>query len=312
MLHDDNANPDGFNPDHPDVWSQDHHMPFANRTVTWVFTLIGIVLLGALAVLLPFSSTENPPRQQGDTSILVNVDPSTGEEVGFLAKIFNDMTQGIKTNLPHVDTPIETFVRMEDMFNDMEDYNDDYNFSFRDTLDSEIIGARGKRVGTLYDILVNRGTGEAKAIIISEEDQYYDQKLVNLRFQKIRYQEPDGDTLINVTEEQIDQRKNFDYTRYDKDTYVSLKNLRNGQIVDDHGEYVGEIDGLIYQNEEVQDVYFFVKQSLTPLGQARLFNVPFESVNLVEGPGGFDIKLSKEETRALARALYSNKGDGMN
>ncbi len=85
---------------------------------------------------------------------------------------------------------------------------------------------------------------------------------------------------------------------------VSLRHLRDGQVLDYQGKVAGEVEAIIYQNAEAQDIYFKLKPRLVGESQAKLYGLPLEAFDLTTNRDGYDIKLSKEQTASLAEVLY--------
>ena len=298
-----------------EVWSQEHHNTFANRTISTVFWTIGIVAVLVIAGFM-FSAQDSSQGTQsasettasGDTNLSVNVDANPAEEVGLIAQIFHGLFG--TENLEPFDlnkSPVNEMAELETLYNMQENVDDGYRMSFYDVLNGDIISSEGENAGNLHDIIIDKETGEAKAIVIEKDKRVFDRELGTLSFSQVLSQELDGDTQLTITETTFDAKTEFDYANIDYDRYISLRSLEDGQVIDDKSEYVGEIDALIYQNAEVQDVYFYVDPSLTPHGRANLVKIPFEELNVVKNASGFDIQLSTEKTRELAASLYPTK-----
>lgn len=298
-----------------EVWSQEHHNTFANRTISTVFWTVGIVVVLVIAGFM-FSAQDssqgtqsaNETTASGDTNLSLEVDANPNEEVGLIVKMFHGLfgTENMEA-LDLNKSPVNEMAELETLYNMKENQDDGYRMSFHDVIDGQIISAEGERAGNLHDIIINKETGDARAIVIEKDKTVFDRELGTLSFSQVLSQEPDGDTQLTITETTLDANTEFDYDSINYDEYISLRSLRDGQVVDDKNEYVGEIDALIYQNAEVQDVYFYVDPSLTPNGNVNLVKIPFEELNVVKNASGFDIQLSTEKTRELAASLYPTK-----
>ena len=300
-----------------EVWSQEHHNTFANRTISTVFWTIGIVAVLVIAGFM-FSAQDSSQGTQsasettasGDTNLSVNVDANPAEEVGLIAQIFHGLFG--TENLEPFDlnkSPVNEMAELETLYNMQENVDDGYRMSFYDVLNGDIISSEGENAGNLHDIIIDKETGEAKAIVIEKDKRVFDRELGTLSFSQVLSQEPDGDTQLTITETTLDAKTEFDYANIDYNQYISLRSLEDGQVIDDKSEYVGEIDALIYQNAEVQDVYFYVDPSLTPHGRANLVKIPFDELNVVKNASGFDIQLSTEKNQRISRISLPNKGE---
>ena len=295
-------------PHNTDMISQDHHHPFARRSVTTVFLVIGGVILLASSVYFLGSSDEsseqityNDNKENTEYKAYIDlpgdkVDTAIAESVD---QFFNVEPEDV---IPGSD--IDNVVDVTNFINAQSQIEDkNYRNSFYSFIDSSVKAASGEKVGELHDILIDKNSGEAIAIVI-DDDSLFQTDLNLLSFEEVKYQEDDGDMLANITESDMLSRQEFDYSMLENSDYISLKNLESGQVFDDKGEYVGEIDALIYRDAEVNKVYFSLKQALTPGNSEVTFQYPFEQLNIVKSPDGYDIKLSSEETRKLAAALF--------
>lgn len=176
--------------------------------------------------------------------------------------------------------------------------------SLYDAINSKVYDEDGALSGSLYDILVNKETGQAQAVIVREDETRYGRDLKAIGFERVMKQKTDGDVTLNVTERQVEGAPEFEYETIKRENYVSLRNLQDGQILDYQGEVAGEIDAVIYENAEAGNIYFTLRKALTPNGAPSTFSIPFSEVKIVENPDGYDIQLNKEQTEALAATLF--------
>lgn len=291
-----------------DVISNEHHHPYARRSITTFFTIIGIIILFLSGVFFFRPSSDNEPKNvtynEGDTTYQADL-KLPGDEVdnaiaGAVDKFFDVEPQNVipgeavnsvidVTNYINVRTQTERVV---------------YQNSFYNVMDSAVDDVNGEKIGELSDIVINKDTGDATAIIMDREDSLYQSDLDAISFEEIRYKDDNGDFVTTVTEKDITNRQDFDYTMLG-DQHVSLKNLESGQVFDDKGKYVGEIDALIYRDAEVNNIYFSLKPSLTPRNREMTIKYPFDDLNIIESPDGYDVHLSTEETRQLAELLLA-------
>lgn len=125
-------------------------------------------------------------------------------------------------------------------------------------------------------------------------------------------QQSGGDVQSKFTEdkleEKLEEKPEFYYNNnYDNERYFSLRHLRGGQVLDFEGNVAGQIDTVIYENAEAQNIYFSLKPVLNPLNSPVRFGIPYQAVDVIENPDGYDIQLSKKQTINLAEKLYSQK-----
>jgi len=180
---------------------------------------------------------------------------------------------------------------------------DEYRHSVRDVVGSEVYGVNGEKAGSIFDILVNKETGQARAIIVNDDDARYERDLTAIGFKNVIKQQSDGDVSVTMAEEKVEDKPDYNYSSIEDTNYVSLRNLYDGQLIDFEGNVTGQIDAVIYENAEAQNVYFTLRATLAQALGARTFALPFDEVNIIESADGYDIKLTKEQTLALAQHL---------
>ncbi len=185
----------------------------------------------------------------------------------------------------------------------------EYRHSLYDVFGSRVFDRNGNGAGSVYDILVNKKTGKARAIIIREDESRYARDLSAVDFRNVWKQEEGGEAMVKLTEEQIEQDPEFNYADLNKDDYISLRHLQGGQLLDMDGKVAGDIDAVIYQNAEAQNIYFTLRPVLAQYGISK-FQIPFDKVKIVESPDGADIQLSKKQTEELARLLFERERAG--
>ena len=256
----------------------------------------------------PAASNGNAPASQNE---------GEGAIHNFVESLVSGAKDGIAKNDPApynfdtsdssagaVNSTMDAMVAMEQNKNRFANLDDGYRHSLNDVLGSEIRGSDGSVAGELHDVIIDIQTGKAQAIIVDKESAYYDRDLTALTFKAIATQEEDGDVRANITDDQIDQRRKFDYATLNQDQYVSLKDLREGQILDFENKVVGQVQAVIYENASANQIFFALQPSMVPAGKARVYGMSYTEMNVVKNPDGFDIKLSKDQTEELAKLLY--------
>jgi sporulation protein YlmC with PRC-barrel domain len=163
---------------------------------------------------------------------------------------------------------------------------------------------RGENAGKIQDILIDKSTGRAQAILVREDNSFYAQDLALLEFDTVQSQEEDGDIHITISEDTLEQQPDFNYDALRQDeNFLSLQNLERGQVLDVDGNVVGNIENVFYRNAEVQRIYFRIAPALVPAGGDQILSLPYESGEIVDTADGFDIQLTRDQTIALAEAL---------
>ena len=179
-----------------------------------------------------------------------------------------------------------------------------YRHSAHDAIGSNVIGKDGEKSGHVFDILVHKETGIGKAIIVQEDESRYGRDLTAINFRKVRKTQNDGDTFLTIAEDTLEQKPEFDYGDNQPEDYISLRRLRDGQVLDMDGKLVGQIDAVIYQNAKAQSIYFKLRPLLAAQGPDD-FKIPFKELKVVENPDGLDVQLSAKQTKAMAQQVLN-------
>lgn len=183
---------------------------------------------------------------------------------------------------------------------------DNYRHSVFDVVGSEVYGRKGGKVGEVYDILVNKDTGKAKVIVMNDDESRYERDLTALRFKNILKQHKDGGVMMTISEETIEDTPDFLYSSIGDTNYISLRALRDGQLLDFEGKVTGQIDAVIYENAEAHNIYFTLRPNLAQRVVTKFF-LPFDEAQIIESIDGYDIKLTEEQTVELAEQLFKAK-----
>jgi len=311
--------------------------PFARRSVRMFFTLILILFCAGLFAgwfFFGLSGDQNTPQNYVPQETAATQMPGNeygqgsgrGAVYNFFYKIFGGIEDGLDDsphnlkNVEHIDKfNIETTTTNDaaaalaiDRYAQARAAQidamtqDEYRHSVLDVIGSEVFGRTGDKAGTIEDILVHKETGKAKLVVIDEDEARYERDMAGVGFKKIRKQQADGDVLLTVAEEKIEQKPDFEYSSIGDKNYVSLRRLRDGQLLDFEGEVAGQIDAVIYENAEAQNIYFTLRPQLARQG-ISLFYLPFEETQIIENIDGLDIKLTEQQTKALAEMLFTGQ-----
>lgn len=90
---------------------------------------------------------------------------------------------------------------------------------------------------------------------------------------------------------------------------AALQEMFDGRIVDFEGKPAGDVNAIIRNNNGERSFIFTLDQSLTPADKPREFVVAYDEVEIIQDERGSFVKLSKEQTEAIAKALFDEKSD---
>ena len=183
---------------------------------------------------------------------------------------------------------------------------DDYRHSVLDVVGSEVYDRKGDKAGKIHDILVNKNTGKAKIIVMNDDESRYERDLTAMHFKRVLKQQTDGDVMMTITEEKIEDKPDFLYSSMGDTNFISLRALRNGQLLDFEGKVAGQVDAVIYENAEAQNIYFTLRPVLAQRIPTKFF-LPFEETKIIKSDNGYDIKLTKKQTIELAERLLDDE-----
>lgn len=304
-------------PDNAPVWSTKEEQPYANRSVkSIIFVFVAFVLMIALIIYILVKPENNDPQNMNRAQIekdrsgfyYVMRDLFAGAEDGLDDNPHNlSNVKGIDQFNLNTDNTLnsdsDAGLKMLRAKKSLQSLDDNYRHSVLDVIGSDVRGSRGENSGRVFDILIHKKTGHAKTIIMAEDETMYSQDLIALKFEKIALQKPNGDVISSITEDAMEDKASFDYSKIGDD-YLSLKRLRHGQLLDDEGNVAGQIDAVIYTNAEVQKIYFSLAPKLSPNKKKITFGLPYDQIKVVENPDGYDVVMTKEQTKELAEALY--------
>ena len=119
--------------------------------------------------------------------------------------------------------------------------------------------------------------------------------------QGINAQEP-----ILLDPEASANQKDINNTNIPEESWISLRRLKNAEIIDYEGGFVGNVRTVIYGNNEVQGLYFELCQSLKQFDNKPLY-IPFNALQFVENASGLKVMLTKAQTQSLARCLFTKE-----
>ena len=197
--------------------------------------------------------------------------------------------------------PINAYTAFLNYVESVRSEKSGYDHSILDVIGANVKDISGDKVGIIQDILVHRWNRNAKALIIDQDNKLHTQDLEQFHFAK----HTKNSTAQITTKKDASPKKIHDQN-LDKDHWISLQQLQNGQVVDYEEKIVGKINAVIYGSPEVQGFYFDLCPSLKRY-QSKPLYMPFSAVQFVEHENKIDIMLTKEQTYALSRCLLKSE-----
>lgn len=176
--------------------------------------------------------------------------------------------------------------------------------SIYDYIGNEVQDSDKSALGIVHDVIIDRETGEGIAILVDTNNNYYGSPLRALSYEEVVSENAEEGVEILTSEDVVENRSAFDYQNLNGDKYVSLLFLQKGKIVDFENREVGAIEGVTYRESKAQDIYIRLDETMVPAGKKHVFELPFSKAQTLESANGYDVKLTKDQTRKLAAYLY--------
>jgi sporulation protein YlmC with PRC-barrel domain len=173
-----------------------------------------------------------------------------------------------------------------------------------DIINSVVVDENGQRVGTIYDILVDRHSGLATRVIINGgQPGYQGIDLSEVHFNQVAAQSASGAMRISTSAASVKASQPFDYAQMPKDQYVSLRGLEGSVVLDDQAKSAGQVNAVTYANGSAQNIVYTVP-AVVQGGHSVSFVIPYEAIRIITSPAGQAIQLSHAQTAAMAATLF--------
>lgn len=301
-----------YDKSNPPVLEDDHYQPYAKRTVSTIFTFV-FVLAAIVGFVLwsaggdddaSSSSARNEQQTAQNGSLDTERNRSKDED---LVESGVDFVKDTVSSIAGEETGMATSKAnqvLEQNASALASMNSGERYTVASVIGQNVQDSEREQVGKIEDIIINKETGDAQVIVVDSEGQGYQNSLKELSFDDVRKQTPSGAVYLNVTSSEFTSNPEFSYDEQ-PDMYLSLRDLHDGQVLDVDGKVAGEVRTVVYRNAEAQKIYFLLKPSLSPTQQPVEFGLPFEDVEIIQNEDGYDIKLSKAQTEALAEQLFT-------
>jgi len=303
-----------YDKSNPPVLEDDHYQPYAKRTVGTIFSFA--IILAAVFAFVLWSVGDSDSNNSQSTASVPNAqyagtdDARERNEDGSMYEsgvdLVKDTVGAVTGEKPNGMAAGEASKVLEKNAKILANISQGQRYAVSNVIGQKVQDSDRQDVGTIEDIIINKETGDAQAIVVDSEGQGYTNNLKELGFEDVRKQTPSGAVYLNVTNEEFTTNPEFSY-KEQPEQYVSLRDLHDGQVLDVDGNVAGEVRTVLYSNAEAQKIYFELKPSLSPTQQPVEFGIPFESVDVIKNEDGYDIKLSKAQTEALAERLFATQ-----
>lgn len=174
-------------------------------------------------------------------------------------------------------------------------------------LKKPIHNATNERVGTLRDIIVD-ADGNAKLAVVSDAMLPGIGKEAAFDYAMVMRQNTNGDVIMPITEEGIDNARSFSYDQKDagKDANVrtipsggySVDKLLSANVVDAQGKKVASVDNITFRNGKADAIVIGYDKTLGMGGKKAALSFAHVKLN-AKGNGNAEFQLSAAQAAQL-------------
>lgn len=181
------------------------------------------------------------------------------------------------------------------------DYMINSQFTADGMLGSAVVNQADERVGTVKDIILNEN-GDASMVIVADfEVPGFDGKLAAFDYDLVTRQNEDGDVIMPLTEEMIDQATEFSYEADAKGdnlsimpaTGYSVAEILDADVLNPQNETVGEIENVAFNNGAASQIIVSFDEIMGMGGERAALG--FSDAPIVRDGDDLDFKLSANQ-----------------
>ena len=177
--------------------------------------------------------------------------------------------------------------------------NDGFKNSFYDISLSYVKDKNGELITKIDDILVSKNTGLAKYVLFAKGDEIPENGYRYVNFDDVLIEENDGDIHLSITKYSAEHGERIKYSEEILNGYLSLKYLKQADVITENESYVGKVRAVIYDNNKLQNIYIAVVPKTSSTATPQLIEIPFNKANIRFERGGYNIYVSAETTRKM-------------
>jgi sporulation protein YlmC with PRC-barrel domain len=166
-----------------------------------------------------------------------------------------------------------------------------------------VYNQQGQSVATIKDIILD-SDGEAVMVVVADGEFIGLGKTAAFDYGSIARVNADGDIIMPLTEEMIDNAAEFSYDRRGNSNNVrvipsngySVSELLDGQLIDENKKTIAQIDNISFRNGQADQIIVGFNKILGMGGEKAALD--FGSTDLVRdrNDNGYDFQLNDRET----------------
>lgn len=328
----------------PPIYDHRTKTSYGRRTFNWIVgPIIAILLVGAFVIwyFFPIANTDAPSNDQSTSELPMEAEQSgdMGQSAmhSFFYEIFSGIDKGLEDNSMNksldyhnarlnnsepssnaqqviaIRERLKEQARSFSIQGEEKDGSSVFNkanhpeYPIIDLIGSDVYSSQKALIGKLHDILIDKDSGLARSIIIENDgkaQRHFDASKIS--YQNIFGIESDGDIILKISENRVEDKPNYTYEQIDRENIVSLRLLKNAEIYDYTGAQAGQVEALFYDDASLEKIYFTLKSKFYDASSKNKapIKIFFSDIKLKVNDGMMSIQLSKEQTETLADFLF--------
>lgn len=283
---------------------QDANPSLLMKHRTPVIPTIFFTILTTLAIIVGFLAVFHEKKNLQEYKTIEQAEPTQKDKLRHMAEQFNFSGVQDVVDADVIDKGIKSYLDFQRYVEEVTAKKKGYSHSIFDIIGLQVKTSEGQKLGTIEDILVHRWSRQAEALILKDRGGFV---LKNLGLFHLHENMKKAVNKKDVITLDGDLKNLADHSRKaEEEDWISLNRLRNGDIIDFEGHFVGKVKAVVYGNDEVQGLYFDLCSTLKQLEDKPLY-IPFNVLQFIEHAGKLNVMLTKEQTYSLARCLLTKE-----
>ncbi len=253
-------------------------------------TLTAVTVLALLSSVPAFADAE---KKNGDQAAVGS---------GDIQKDAEQAVEEIKEDASEAYEDIKAYILGSKAGEQSTEVTIDSRHTVKGMIGHSVQNAKGDRVGTVKDIILDAG-GNAMMVVIADRDvPGFEGKLVALDYNLVSVRNLDGDVIAPLTEDTISKIAAFSYDPKDRedgayvmpDEGISISKLLEGQLVDNQMQPLAEIENISLKNGHTTDLIVGFGKVVGLLGGQAVV-LSYDDAKLVRVEDGYDFQLSADK-----------------
>ncbi len=175
------------------------------------------------------------------------------------------------------------------------------DFDISELIGESVYNENMNQIGTVLDVLVATSTGSAQRLIVTNTEM---NKQVSMPYSDL-LRRSDGSLMVTTERSSIAGKQDFDYQNIAENPgLISLRFLTGGKVLDFNENVVGAIETVSFENAAAEEIYFsiYLPDALFQ-DQIEFFHIPFQQVQIIKSPDGYNIQLNDNQTAWISQHL---------